>query len=417
MEKIQPKKTCFVIIGYGPKTDYQTGRELDLDKTFEYIIKPAFEELEYLCYRASDLSHSGVIDLPMYDSILKADFVLADLSTLNPNVLYELGIRHAVRKNTTIIISEHALTYPFDLSHILIEKYEHLGKAIDYGEVMRFKDLLQKKIRHLEENPAVDSPLYTIFPDLEIPRFSVKEIKAIQENIKEDGSLSDIMTAAESARKASDFKEAIRLLHLARALNQDNTFVTQRLVVAIYKSELPTKHDALYAALEILETLNPMSTTDIETLGLSGAIHKRLFEIEGKVEHLNDALWFYEKGFYINNDYYNGINLAFLFTVSASLAEDKTESIVNFGNAKRIRLRVEKICNSYVESKGWESRDDKAWILLTLAEIAFSNGDLEKEQLFIEKVKAMGDSDFAIGSYNEQREKLSNLLALYQQKS
>jgi hypothetical protein len=353
----------------------------------------------------------------MYDSILKADFVLADLSTLNPNVLYELGIRHAVRKNTTIIISEHALTYPFDLSHILIEKYEHLGKAIDYGEVMRFKDLLQKKIRHLEENPAVDSPLYTIFPDLEIPRFSVKEIKAIQENIKEDGSLSDIMTAAESARKASDFKEAIRLLHLARALNQDNTFVTQRLVVAIYKSELPTKHDALYAALEILETLNPMSTTDIETLGLSGAIHKRLFEIEGKVEHLNDALWFYEKGFYINNDYYNGINLAFLFTVSASLAEDKTESIVNFGNAKRIRLRVEKICNSYVESKGWESRDDKAWILLTLAEIAFSNGDLEKEQLFIEKVKAMGDSDFAIGSYNEQREKLSNLLALYQQKS
>ena len=413
-EKAQ-KKTCFVIIGYGPKTDYQTGRELDLDKTFEYIIRPAFEELGYLCYRASDLSHTGVIDLPMYDSILKADFVLADITTLNPNVLYELGIRHAVRKNTTIIISEHALTYPFDLSHILIEKYEHLGKAIDYAEVLRFKDLLQKKIRHLEENPAVDSPLYTIFPNLEIPRFSIKEIKAIEENIKEDGSLSDFMTAAELARKAKDFPKTIELLNQAIALNQDNTFVTQRLVLATYKSELPTKHEALYAALKILHSLNPLGTTDIETLGLAGAIHKRLFEIEGKTEHLKDAIWFYEKGFYINNDYYNGINLAFLFTVSAALSKDKTESIVNFGNAKRVRLRVEQICKNHLEGKGWESRDDKVWIYLTLAEIAFSLDDIRTEEEFIKKAEALGDQ-FAVASYNEQREKLKELLFQYYQK-
>src|SRR4051812_4881326 len=115
------QKTCFVIIGFGVKTDYATGREIDLDKTFKNIIEPAFTELDFVCYRASDIQHSGVIDVPMYENILKADFVVADLTTLNPNVLYELGIRHAVKKNTTIVISDKSLKYPFDLSHIIID--------------------------------------------------------------------------------------------------------------------------------------------------------------------------------------------------------------------------------------------------------------------------------------------------------
>lgn len=50
-----PTKTCFVIIGFGKKTDYQTGRVIDLDKTFEYIVKPVFEELDFFCFRASEI--------------------------------------------------------------------------------------------------------------------------------------------------------------------------------------------------------------------------------------------------------------------------------------------------------------------------------------------------------------------------
>src|SRR5688572_14057731 len=130
------QKTCFVIIGYGIKTDFATGRDINLDKTYANIIEPVFKELDFLCFRASDITHSGMIDLPMYENILKADFVIADLTTLNPNVLYELGIRHSVRKNTTLIISEKELKYPFDLSHIIIDQYEHLGKAIDFDEVI-----------------------------------------------------------------------------------------------------------------------------------------------------------------------------------------------------------------------------------------------------------------------------------------
>ena len=42
------EKTCFVIIGFGRKMDYSTGRMIDLDKTFEYIIKPVFEDLKFI---------------------------------------------------------------------------------------------------------------------------------------------------------------------------------------------------------------------------------------------------------------------------------------------------------------------------------------------------------------------------------
>ena len=121
-------KTCFVIIGFGPKPDPETGRIVDLDKTFENLIKPVFDDLKIECFRAKEIRHSGNIDEQMYDWIYKADIVVADISTHNANALYELGVRHALRPNTTIVISEDQTKYPFDLAHTVISTYEHFRK-------------------------------------------------------------------------------------------------------------------------------------------------------------------------------------------------------------------------------------------------------------------------------------------------
>ena len=146
------KKTCFVIIGYGQKPDFETGRTIDLDKTYDNLIKPVFTDLKIECFRAKDIRHTGIIDVPMYEWIYKADFVIADISTLNPNVLYELGVRHALRPNTTIVISEDQTKYPFDLNHTIITKYEHLGKDIGVSEAKRFKRELKKTILSVKIN-------------------------------------------------------------------------------------------------------------------------------------------------------------------------------------------------------------------------------------------------------------------------
>ena len=58
---------CFVIMGFGQKTDLATGRVLDLDKSYRNIIKPAVTAAGYDCVRADEIQHSGVIDVPMYE--------------------------------------------------------------------------------------------------------------------------------------------------------------------------------------------------------------------------------------------------------------------------------------------------------------------------------------------------------------
>ena len=91
--------------------------------------------------------------------------------------------------------------------------------------------------------------------------------------------------------QASDFAGARDLLLKVSELRPNDPFVTQQLVVATYKSKLPAPGSALLEARAIMEkSLNPASTNDPETLGLWGAIHKRLWEIDARPEDLNAAV-------------------------------------------------------------------------------------------------------------------------------
>src|ERR1700684_2153628 len=154
-----PTGTCFVVMGFGKKTDFQTGRVLDLNKSYQYMIKPAAEEAGLECVRADEIVNSGLIDVPMYRQLLTADVVIADLSTSNANAFYELGVRHALRPYTTITIAESKLIYPFDVNHITIRPYEHMGDGIDYGEVLRFRNLLSDALKVIAVRPGTNSPV------------------------------------------------------------------------------------------------------------------------------------------------------------------------------------------------------------------------------------------------------------------
>ncbi len=71
-EKLNGSKgTCFVVMGFGKKTDFETGRVLDLDKSYKNMIKPAAEAAGLTCIRADEIVHSGLIDVPMYEQLLK----------------------------------------------------------------------------------------------------------------------------------------------------------------------------------------------------------------------------------------------------------------------------------------------------------------------------------------------------------
>lgn len=405
------QRTCFVIMGFGEKTNYKTGRTFNLDKTYKNIIKPVFKSLDFLCFRADEIPNSGNIDVVMYENILKADFVVADISTLNPNAFYELGIRHALKKNTTIIIAEKGTEFPFDVNHNNIDTYEHLGPDIGVDEAERFKTYLASKVNVLLNNPKTDSPVYTYLPNLETPTFTKEEIEELKSDIKEEAtSVADFIEIAETAKNNQEYITAIHFLKKARERYPNNDFINQRLILNTYKSKKPDEISSLLNAEKLLENLNINITTDPETLGLAGAIYKRLYTINKENIYLEKALWSYSKGFYVKLDYYNGINLIYLLLLKASISSLKLNICANYGRAIEIIDHVNRLCLLLLESKDFHERDDKEWVYFTLAEIAFIQEDLNKEESYLELAIGESKGSFSLDSYKSQKEKLRVIL-------
>ncbi|MEO7522931.1 MAG: hypothetical protein ABIT58_02490, partial [Ferruginibacter sp.] len=214
------KKVCFVVMGFGIKTDFATGRKLNLDYSYQALIKPVIEAKGLTCIRADEIKHAGYIDVPMYQQLLTADVVVADISTANPNALYELGIRHAMRPRTTIVISEKQLAYPFDLNHILITKYDHRGDSIDYYEVINFQKTLGDLLDSVINTTEADSPVYTFLSDLIPPSLQKKAedvakkvgdaLKAESNKqalpVEDNQTLSLLVKQAEDALKGRNFE-------------------------------------------------------------------------------------------------------------------------------------------------------------------------------------------------------------------
>lgn len=410
------EKTCFVAIGFGPKTDYETGRVLDLDKTYDNLIKPVFDDLGIKCFRAKELKHSGVIDKPMYEWLLNADIVVADISTLNPNAIYELGVRHALRPYSTIVISENKLKYPFDVNHVVIESYEHLGPDIGVTEAKRFTAALKEKVQEIIARNEDDSPVYTFLTGLTPPAFKDDKFEAQVKEIKaEEQEFSNLIKEAEEAKNNKDFTTAKGLFKFALKLDPHNIFLKQRLALVTYKAN-EEDEATLKAAEEILADLNPEETTDPETLGLSGAINKRLYEVTGDEKCLDKAIWFYERGFYVKQDYYNGINFAYLLNVKALTVKDEFEAISFYLQANRVREKVIEFCKNLIGSDNFNERGDRQWIYQSLAQAYLGLGRKDEVEKLVPKIMELSKGEFDLDTFYKQNEKLTQHLDDFKKK-
>lgn len=463
------KKRCFVVMGFGTKTDYATGRKLDLNKSYRLLIKEVVESLGHECVRADEIRHSGVIDVPMYEELLTADVVIADISTANPNALYELGIRHALRPYTTIVIAESKLPYPFDLNHVAITRYAHLGDAIDFDEVMRFRKELKATLERVLHNQKEDSPVYTFLKKLAPPTLSEPAEEAVEqagralqqastaiaeaesgaavlEAGQDNQSLAALVQQGERCIEASDFSAAKALFEAARQLSKDESgfvkndpYILQRLVLATYKAKQPDEVTALHEAMKTLGLLDPEDSNDPETVGLAGAISKRLFDQRQGAEHLDHAIRYYSRGYYLRNDWYNGINLAYLLNVRADtpLAPSDQERIADLVWANRIRREVLALCERDLrairereerlagrsgeagaevkEEQTARDREQEFWCLATEAEAYFGLGekdDYEAAHAEAEKVQNahFPEAAWMMETFENQIRKLEALL-------
>src|SRR3984893_11932669 len=98
-----PKPLCFVLMPFGQKTD-AVGVMVDFDAVYRDLIMPAIEEAGMEPLRADEEMTGGIIHKPMFERLILCEYAVADLTTANANVFYELGVRHAVRPATTMLL-------------------------------------------------------------------------------------------------------------------------------------------------------------------------------------------------------------------------------------------------------------------------------------------------------------------------
>jgi hypothetical protein len=415
---MEAKKRCFVLMGFGVKVDYKSNRSLDLDKTYK-IIKRAVEGAGLECIRADDIVHSGVIDKPMYENLLEADVAVADLSTSNENAIYELGVRHALKPRTTIVIAEKQFKFPFDLGHIVIRHYEHLGTGIDYDEALRLENELTQAIRTISAGDNVDSPVYTFLPDLAQPTLRVAAPGAATPPpaaaAADNPTFTVLLEAFRAARKKGDFLLAKTYVEKLRESRKDDPYLIQQQALATYKSRQPNAVDALKEAKQILEALQPRTSGDVETLGLWGAIHKRLWEETADRASLDEGVWAYERAFVMKLDYYTGINCAFMLDDRARIQTDPAEATTDHVIASRIRRRlleiVDAALNAMPRDGGGKVQDIQEWYWLEATRVEAMMGLADpkfataRDELF-----ASAPEDWMRKATEEQLDKLANRL-------
>lgn len=156
---------CFVLMPFGTKDDPTLG-EIHFDAVYGEVIRPAVEAAGMQCVRADEERVGGIIHRPMFERLLLCDYAVADLSLANANVYYELGVRHATRPWSTVLLFREGFRLPFDVGPLRAQPYR-LGAdgrpardRVEHDGAALTASLLAARHR------TTDSPLFQLLPEL-----------------------------------------------------------------------------------------------------------------------------------------------------------------------------------------------------------------------------------------------------------
>lgn len=132
-------KECFVIMPLSEVEGYDKGH---FQTVYEDLIKPAVENAGYNPMKADEVGKTNLIHLDILQRLMNAPIVICDLSTRNPNVLFELGVRQAFDK-PVVLIQEKGTPKIFDISSL---RYLEYSKSLKYRDVLKTQDDLKAMI-------------------------------------------------------------------------------------------------------------------------------------------------------------------------------------------------------------------------------------------------------------------------------
>lgn len=183
---------CFVAMPFGTKRTSGRSR-IDFDRVYRELIAPAIERADLEPLRADEERTGGIIHKPMFERLILCDYVVADLTTANPNVFYELGVRHAVRPYSTVLIfAKGAGQLPFDVAPLRALPYEIDTDGAPVNTGVDREALAQRLIK--AKKPTPDSPLYQLVEGF--PQVDPKKTGVFRERIEYAAEVKERLLAA-----------------------------------------------------------------------------------------------------------------------------------------------------------------------------------------------------------------------------
>lgn len=328
---------CFVVMPFGKKPD-TTGVTVDFDAVYAQLLEPAIREAGLDPLRADQELVGGSVHKPMYERLILADYAIADLTTANANVFYEIGVRHAVRPYSTVLVSADVKRIPFDLApdRVLPYSLDSTGRPADPdGDRPTLVNALKAA-----RDAKTDSPVFQLIGDL--PRPEIDRLKtdvfreraaysaaakeqlargrdagdagALRDFEKNLGPLDDVEAGILvdlflSYRATEAWQDMIRLAESMPEPVRRTLMVREQYGLALNRAG--RSEDAERELLAILNDHGPSS----ETLGLLGRVYKDRWEAarEGSIlkahGYLDKAIDAYRRGFDCDTrDAYPGVN-------------------------------------------------------------------------------------------------------------
>jgi len=175
-------RRAFVIMPFGEKKA-PDGTAIDFDAVYQELFAPAIAAAGLMPHRADADRRGGSIHLDMFQDLLLAEFVVADLTLDNPNVWYEIGVRHALRAGGAVLTYALRDRLPFDIAGQRMQRYSLKHGRLDPETVeterAALKEAIEATLGAWRGRRA--SPVYQQLPNLREPDWKTLKVGDINQ--------------------------------------------------------------------------------------------------------------------------------------------------------------------------------------------------------------------------------------------
>lgn len=183
---------CFVLMPFGKKPD-SAGALIDFDAVYAQVIAPAIRQAGLEPLRADEEVTGGIIHKPMFERLVLCEFAVADLTTANANVFYELGVRHAVRPFSTVQLFAGSSRLPFDVAMLRALPYAVGADGLPQNAA-ESAGKLAALLSEARTSRAKDSPLYQLLEDY--PNVSHEKTDVFRDQVQYAARTKERLAAA-----------------------------------------------------------------------------------------------------------------------------------------------------------------------------------------------------------------------------